>query len=138
MSVLNIKFLMVVVFFVIQPAHASETGTDHYTAGEIASVRDAVRTLGTSGDAIAAVLEKENLGVQELEQIHEISYTIEAAVKKLRESGKFETGKLDTLASTVEEIHLASEYHLEEIVRKYFKDYATDVSAVLETEKATH
>ncbi len=137
MRILIINLILSFLCFSI-PVDASESKIDHYAAGDIASVGDAVQSLKTSGDKIAAILKKESLTVQEIETVHEISYTIEAAVEKLRGSGKFDSKRLETLSSTVEEIHLASEQHLEDIVRKYFKDYAADVAAVLETEKATH
>ena len=56
----------------------------------------------------------------ELEEIHEISYTLEAAIDKIRAEKAAEEAKVDALDEAIQAIHFASEKQEEAKTREWF------------------
>lgn len=74
----------------------------HFSGKEAATLKDAVRNLTEGNEQLAAYLEGESVEAADLGHIHELTYTLENAIAKIQED-------LVTLATTLEEVHLASE-----------------------------
>ena len=81
-----------------------EEKVDHYAAQEAATLQEAVTNFSDFNKKMAEVLARPELGPSDLEEVHELTYTLENALAKIR-------GELDGLADTLETLHLASEAH---------------------------
>ena len=75
---------------------------DHYAAEPSETFSEAVANFNDYNARIADVLEKDELSVADMEEIHQYTYTIELALAKMNET-------LAELPATLEEVHLASE-----------------------------
>ncbi|MGH1374915.1 MAG: DUF6746 family protein [Alphaproteobacteria bacterium] len=101
--------------------HEGEENSDHYKAIEIETSAQAFVILNEKTAAIGDVLKKDTeLEFLELEAIHEITYTLEAGVDKVRADNAAETGKIDALDEAIQAVHYASENQEEEKVRTWF------------------
>jgi len=83
----------------------------HYEAKSAATLAEAVANFAEYNDELAAVLERETLEAKDLEAIHEITYTLENALERMRQD-------MAGLADTLEALHLASEDHDEAAARE--------------------
>jgi len=84
---------------------------EHYEAKSAATLEEAVANFAAYNDELAAVLERETLEAKDLEAIHEITYTLENALERMRQD-------MTVLAETLEALHLASEDHNEAVTRE--------------------
>ena len=102
-------------------ASASEDRISHYASNKFNSSREAIASLSKNIKTIARIIENKKLHSQDLEDIHEISYSLEAAVDKIRaDNGKKNEDKVDNLDEAVQAIHSSSENHKEAETRKWF------------------
>lgn len=85
------------------PAAASER-IDHYEAREAKTLAQAVANFADGNARLSALLQKPDLAASDLEAVHELTYTLENALAKMR-------GDLAALADKLESLHLASEAH---------------------------
>ena len=79
-------------------AHGDER-VDHYEARESATLQEAVANFSEYNAKLAEVLAR-----SDFEEVHELTYTLENALAKIRDD-------LSGLADTLEALHLASEDH---------------------------
>ena len=101
--------------------HDHDHETAHYEAIEIGSADQAFKILDEKTGEIAAILKKEGeLEFLELENIHEITYTLEASVDKIRDEKAADEAKIEVLDEAVQAIHFASEKQEEAKVREWF------------------
>ena len=101
-------------------AMSQEARDAHYKAS-IATADEAFKAIDEKVAEINGILENEGeLEFLELESIHEISYTLEAAVDKLRDEKAADVAKLDVLDEAVQAIHFASEEQQEAQTREWF------------------
>lgn len=84
------------------PATADEV--DHYRAKPSETLEEAVKNFSEYNRKLAEVLNKDELTVDELERIHQLTYTLEVALAKINE-------EMAALPATLERLHLASEAH---------------------------
>lgn len=124
------KFLSVVAVSILgaglsMPVFA-ETSADeamraeHYEA-KIETTEEAFKALDEKVEAIANILQQgDELDFLALEKIHEISYTLEAAVDKIRAEEAADITKIDVLDEAVQAIHYASEEQEEAKTREWF------------------
>ena len=94
--------------------------TQHYEAGEIADAKAALQTLKDEQAKIATILEAEKLEVAQLESIHQISYTLEAAIDKMIAEKAGPQDALEAVDEAVQAIHYASEKHEANKTRSWF------------------
>ena len=97
-----------------------ETRVDHYEAQNLQTTEQAVQTLQDNNAKISKILEAKELGALELETIHEISYTLEAAIDKLISEKAAATDQLEAIDEAIQAVHYASENHEEAKVREWF------------------
>ncbi len=89
---------------------------DHF-AGEPAETLDqALANFSEYNTRLEAVLEKETLDFPDMRVIHELTYTLENALEKIRED-------MAVLAETLEALHLASETGDEDGSRRHGEAY---------------
>ncbi|MGH1404278.1 MAG: DUF6746 family protein [Alphaproteobacteria bacterium] len=104
---------------------------EHYEAIDVQTSEQAFSLLDEKTAVIADVLKKEEaLEFLELESIHEVTYTLEAAVDKIRADNAADSAKIDTLDEAVQAIHYASENQEEAKVRTWFVKLQASVSAI--------
>jgi hypothetical protein len=83
------------------PAHASDT-VEHYDAKSSDSLASALATLADYNARVATVMARDDLSVQDMEEVHEYTYTMEEAVARI-------ASEMAEIAVVLEEVHQASE-----------------------------
>lgn len=105
----------------VDPKEMSQEARDAHYKASIATADEAFKALDEKVAEINGILKNENeLEFLELESIHEISYTLEAAVDKLRDEKAADVAKLDVLDEAVQALHFASEEQQEAQTRAWF------------------
>lgn len=94
---------------------AEDARAEHYEATKPKNIPAARKQLNQNIEAIGKLLATKDFGPEQLEEIHEVSYSLEAAVDKLGEKQN-----IDKLDEAVQALHFASENQEEEITRKWF------------------
>ena len=124
------KIMMVMMAMVLfTPAvYAEEAHIDHYEGKEFKNADAAMDALIETSEKMAILAADENLDVAKMEQIHETSYTTEDAVALLEKEKKIDTKEL---AEKLEEVHLASEDHEAEKLRRNFIAYQAELNEYL-------
>ena len=108
-----------------------EQAVVHYEAIEIESAAHALKILDKGTAEIAEILKQDGeLEFTDLESIHEITYTLEASVDKIRDEKAAEDAKIDLLDEAVQAIHFASENQKEAEVRSWFAKLETAAGEV--------
>ncbi len=96
----------------------AEEGVSHYEALPSETLVDAVENFVTYNDKVQEVLAREDLSVADMEDIHNLTYTLEIALAKINE-------ELGALPVVLEEVHLASESdnpaHLRAVAKAYLE-----------------
>ena len=85
----------------VAPAPAEE-GTSHYIAEPSETLEQAVTNFVTYNRKLRDVMARDPLSVEDMEEVHELTYTLELALAKINE----EMGALPVI---LEEVHIASE-----------------------------
>lgn len=89
---------------------------EHFEGKPAETLDQAVANFSEANGQLATILEEEDLGPKELHEVHQLTYTLENALEKIRED-------LDDLAEVLEEIHVASETIDTEAVKAKGDDY---------------
>jgi hypothetical protein len=89
---------------------------DHFK-GEASPTLDAAMTnLGEYNSQLAAILAKDTLGPEDTARIHELTYTLENALAKIK-------SEVEDLEETLEDVHVASERYEVEVVKTQGRKY---------------
>ena len=104
-------------------ALAGETAEDnqrvsHYAFEKPHSHEAALTLLKDKTKETGKIMKKDSLSDSDLERVHEISYALEAAIDKIRETEA--TPGIDALDETIQALHYASENHDEAKTRAWF------------------
>jgi len=102
----------------VATASLANDRVEHYEAKSTATLEEAVANFAEYNDKLAAILEQEGLEGADFEAIHELTYTLENALERMRED-------MAGLADTLETLHLASEDHDEAVAREQGAAYLT-------------
>lgn len=86
---------------IAMPAFASER-PDHYKGEPSPTLEAALSNLAEFNPQLAALLDKDTLSPQDLNQVHQLTYTLENALEKL-------DSERARVAELLEEVHVASE-----------------------------
>lgn len=85
---------------------------EHYAAVQPQNETEALVQLAEKTNAVAAIMANDELTDSDLEAIHEVTYSLETAVDKLRETQtEASEAKLDAVDEAVQALHYASENH---------------------------
>lgn len=101
-------------------ADEAEERIEHYAAQEITSGESAIKAIEEKKAGISEILAKETLESADLENIHEASYTLEAAIDFLTEAKSGVEEQIDLANESIQAIHASSETHKEAEVREWF------------------
>lgn len=113
-------------------ALAGEEKVDHYEGKEFSNADEAMKTLQETSEKMAKIAADEKLDVDKMEQIHEISYITEDAVAFLDKKSKYD---LSDLAEELEEVHLSSEDHEVDELRRHFIAYQAELASYFASKK---
>ncbi|WP_046003074.1 DUF6746 family protein [Pseudoalteromonas rubra] len=102
-------------------AHADEKSIQHLKIADVTSVEDARKIFIEKTSEIRS---KRDLGADELQEIHVITYTLEKSVEFFTLNLIGDKKKLaEDIAVVVENIHINSERNRKEETRKYLNQY---------------
>ena len=83
------------------PATASDE-VDHYEAEPSESLAEALENLAAYNAKVAAVMDRADLGVADMEEVHQYTYTMEQAVARI-------ATEMEKTAEILERVHQSSE-----------------------------
>lgn len=89
-------------FFSLSGASLASDRPDHFQGESSETLEAAVSNFSEYNKKLADVLAKDELAPADMVQVHELTYTLENALEKIRD-------ELEDLADTLEEVHVASE-----------------------------
>lgn len=89
---------------------------DHYRGKPAETVEQALANLKTYNAQLAVLVNKNTLTAEELDQVHQLTYTLENALEKLRDEHA-------RLAEVLEQVHQASEHADADTTKKSGRDY---------------
>jgi hypothetical protein len=101
-------------------ANAAHEGVTHYVGQKVANSQEAAQVLNAKIADINKILKKKKLSDQDLEKVHEISYSLETASDKLLEENS-NNPAVEEIAESVQALHFSSEKHMEKETREWFK-----------------
>lgn len=87
---------------VVAPLALAQERIDHFEALPSETLEEAVANFKTHNDHLAAILEKDELVLDDLNAVHQLTYTLEVALEKIHT-------ELAAVADVLEEVHVASE-----------------------------
>lgn len=105
------------------PVLATER-VDHFKGAPAATLEAAVRQFSQYNKELANLLSKPELSPQDILSVHQITYSLENALEKLR-------AELGELADTLEELHVASEKYDSKAVKHHGDAYLGTAQKVI-------
>lgn len=101
---MNIKTLLLTAFCsgLIATTAVADDRPSHFKGEPAPDLKTAVANFSSYNQQLADLLNQDELTPQDLAKVHELSYTIENALEKINE-------ETDSMAVTLEEVHLGSE-----------------------------
>jgi hypothetical protein len=114
-------------------------GVVHYEVETPATNDAALKLIEEKATQVGAVLANANLDSNQLESVHEYTYSIEVAVSKLRgtEHNDATEEALDAVDEANQAIHYAAENHKEDAVREWFPKLQPGVDALVKAYQPT-
>jgi hypothetical protein len=112
-----------IVFVVLAGPAVADERADHYAPVASDTLPEAVTNFTDYNAMMADILARETLGGQDMEDIHQLTYTLETALARM-------IADAQALAVTLEEVHLASEGSDPAALRTLAQDYL-DTATVL-------
>lgn len=103
-------------------AHA-EKRVDHFKGKPSATLEQAVANFSSENERLKVLLSKKELTPQDLIAIHELTYTLEAALAKIN-------AEMSALSTKLESLHQASERLEEKDARKHGDAYLKTVGKI--------
>lgn len=97
-----IRCVSVLVLSVLALNATADERPDHFEGKQSATLEEAVTNFAQTNAKLAEIVGKEELSDADMAEVHQLTYTIENALAKIRESA-------ETMAVDLEEVHLASE-----------------------------
>lgn len=109
--------LVLVLFLAIGfSAKADEQRPEHFEGEPAETLEQALANFSEYNDKLAAILAKDELSPKDLYEVHQLTYTLENALDKIR-------NEYEDLAETLEEVHVASEHNDTGTVKSSGKAY---------------
>jgi len=108
--------ITLVAVLAFSPITQASDRPDHFEGEPAASLEQALVNLTEHNARLATVLEKDSLAPADHDEIHQLTYTLENALKRI-------DGELDGMAEKLELIHEASEERDSETIRDQAPGY---------------
>ncbi|MGF1639880.1 MAG: DUF6746 family protein [Rhodospirillales bacterium] len=106
-------------------AGADDARANHYEGLPSATLDDAVKNFSEYNRKLEEILDKGELTSEDMDTVHQLSYTLENALQKIGEEAS-------ALAETLEEVHVASETGDAERVRVKGGEYLSVARKLIE------
>lgn len=97
---------------------------DHFKGLASPTWEVAVKNLTDHNVQLADLVNKDELSATDLAKVHELTYTLENALERMEE-------ELESVAETLENVHVASETNDPKTVQEQGKKYLSDSDAIL-------
>lgn len=107
-------------------AMAADARPDHYQGQQAESLEQAMSNLVSYNAKLKTVLAKSSLSMEDMAHIHELTYSLENALQRL-------DVELDSLAATLEEVHIGSEKAQSEQVKSQGQKYLKHAETLLQS-----
>lgn len=89
---------------------------EHFKGESSENLQQAVANLSAYNQKLAAIIGKSELSLEDMAEIHQLTYTLENALQRMDK-------ELDNIAETLEEVHLGSEQAAFDKVKKQGQEY---------------
>lgn len=96
----------------------------HFKGEASPSWEVAVTNLTEYNERLAKLVSKDELTAEDLNQVHQLTYTLENALERMED-------EIEDIAETLEKVHVASETNQPDTVKKEGEKYLSDVKTVL-------
>lgn len=116
MKSLSFLFAGLVLAFGLSDFALADERPDHFEGEKAANLEDALAHLSTYNARLESILAKDELGPEDTAEIHELTYTLENALAKIK-------SEVEGLEETLEAVHVASERYEVETVRSQGSKY---------------
>ncbi len=94
----------------------SPDGRPHFEGKEVDSLEEAFHQFEEGNEKLEKYLEGDSIESADLAHIHKLTYSLENAISKMQDA-------LGTLATTLEDVHLASERGDQDVVLESGREY---------------
>jgi hypothetical protein len=116
MKTLSLLFAAPVLAFGLSGTALADERPDHFQGENAATLGEALGHLSSYNAQLAAILARDELGPEDTARIHELTYTLENALARIRDD-------VEDLQETLEEVHEASERYEVDVVRAQGRKY---------------
>jgi vacuolar-type H+-ATPase subunit I/STV1 len=89
---------------------------EHFKGEPSENLQQAVANLSAYNQKLAAIIDKSELSLEDMAEIHQLTYTLENALQRMDK-------ELDNIAETLEEVHIGSEHAAFDKVKKQGQEY---------------
>ena len=113
---------------ILTASAVSASEVRHYKGQDVNTVEEAIAVLQEYNPKLQAILDSDEIKPQDMGKIHEMTYSMENALKILE-------GSLKITQRNLEELHLSSERMETEKAKVYGKLYLNDASFYTDKEK---
>lgn len=103
---------------------------DHYAGQSFSSASAAAQALRKNVGKIKEILSADEITDQDLEFVHEISYSLESAIDKLKDAQAGAPATLDAIDEAVQALHYASENHEQAKTQEWLGKLAAAIDAM--------
>ncbi|MDX1587774.1 MAG: DUF6746 family protein [Oleiphilaceae bacterium] len=103
----------------------AEERYDHFEAKESNTLEEAVDHFSEYNARLAQIVSQDELSAEDLNKVHELTYTIENALAKIQEES-------DAMAVALEEVHQASERSDAETVKSQGKQFLDSAQTLVQ------
>lgn len=121
MKNLSLLFAGLVLAFGFSDLALADERPDHFEGEKAASLEEALVHLASYNAKLEAVLAKDELGPEDTAEVHQLTYTLENALAKIK-------SEVEGLEETLEEVHVASERYEVGTVRSQGRKYLDDAA----------
>lgn len=98
------------------PAQADDERPEHFKGKPAETLEQALTNFSEYNGKLANILKKDELSPKDLYEVHQLTYTLENALEKIRE-------EYEELAEALEEVHIASESNEPGTVKSRGREY---------------
>lgn len=116
MKSLSFLFAGLLLAFGLSDVAMADERPDHFEGEKAATLEEALSHLSSYNAQLEAILAKDELGPEDTARVHELTYTLENALAKIKD----EVGDLEEV---LEEVHVASERYEVDTVRSQGRKY---------------
>ena len=122
--------ILTAAFIIFTSVAFANDDTSHYKAETIKDSAHAISILKDANETIFKTLSLPEFSSSEFEELHQLSYNMEAAIDKIEDEALYSETIIDPLEGVIEEIHEASEDYEKNELLEASKEYSTLLDAL--------